>query len=1673
MASASEIKLEGEAQWWYPDEKCAWALGKQVSVVDNEEGDTVVTIETSEGEERSFPIKGVHPYDVSHGLLLDDVSTINNLHEAPLLDVLRRRFANDLIYTACGDVLISVNPYKPIDFLYRLVSPEEAGGEDAKPHLFKIAARALSMLDAGGKGKDQALIISGESGAGKTEASKYIMRFLVHASAATEGDSGVEQQVLESNPVLEAFGNAKTIRNDNSSRFGKFIRIHFLEKRIVGSRIDHFLLEKSRIVQQADNERNYHIFYQLCAGASDEERGALGLLSTAADYTYLSQSGCRTVDGMDDVAEFAATRRALDVIGVSSEEQQAAFRVLSAVLLLGNVQFKAIKDAGGAAGRDSVESCAVANPEVVAALAGLLGLSDTALGFALIKRLLSAGGRGSVTEVPLSAAQAEDSRNALAKAVYQRLFYWLVDRINASIATSASDGGAAQQRTRAIGILDIYGFEILQTNSFEQLCINFANEMLQQQFNEEVFVAEQQMYVREGIDWGALQFADNAACLELIQAKPLGIMLLLDEESMLGRASDDNLLKKLHKAHLDKHPNYSKPRFASPEFIVKHFAGAVAYDITGFVDKNNDALTHDLTVLMSQTKFDFLGALFAIDLAAHGGDSSQAGEGKAGGAVAPAAKHGRGNRGTAMAQAVTVSSRYRRQLADLHAMLSSCAPHYVRCVKPNNLKFPGGFDSDKVLEQLRYAGVLETVRIRRQGFPVRVDFESFVDRYRLLLPTVADASAAEGRGAAERILNLQLADNDAEWQLGKTRVFLRDGQMDALDTLLRRRLNDAAAVIQSRARERSQRRRYQRTRRGFRAMQGQLRRMVARRRFAERLQHVLVVQNLARARVQQWRYARTLAAAAKINAAGRGMLARQLYGRKAREDRRAIQIQAAARGTLARAAYRRELERRDAAARVVTRTVATAAAMHRWRRQKAAVLLLQSASRGFVTRSRYLRGKEMTIMAQSKLKMILQRMAFRKQKKAAIKLASLFRMVPDRRSFWTARAAATFIQSSIRGRLQRAQYRRTLAAAVRMQSCARVWAAQRLAGVKRSERDAATQIQAWRRQRVARRAYKEQREAAVEIAKHARRFLGNREYRAARRAAKMMQAHIRDFQRRTLLKGKVAALGKAAHDADMDGFSTTLLQYPQLLQCRSLDGTLRSLLHFAAHGGDASIAKILLEPAAFDERLAGAALDPAVVDATQDGALHIAAGHGHLDFAKYLLLRGGTVGAGDGAAKVRTASEHLKHMEDGDGKLLEIISRSKGLMSALLKKRKPYNAMWQRRHFVLFPTALAYYRSAKDKMPRGVLSLAGSVISKSIRFKHALELQHPQLVGKGNDSGLIFLQMKTEVDLHAWLSALRGIPGVEFSQMQFKIAGETKSGATVLTDWDKRLALAQQCNAKGETPLHWCALMSDGDAGAKMASLLVANGAPLDGVDKLGRTALHCAVSAANVSVVSYLVQHGADTKARDQQGNTPVDLASKSQRIQRLLVVSAVPVNPSLRGASSSRALSRQSTAGGGAAGESKVGPGRGIAGGLQPTKGTLVSVFFEKVGMEHADLFDRPFIVASVVDDGSVVETMAEPVYSVLQTSSFAWFGQMWHCNTPLEQLSESATVVVEGRTGQGKRPRLECWTSIKVGANIPRPADGGFITGMYKAPVDLSMRKMVVTSSFVDGQLCHARS
>ncbi|XP_058786039.1 myosin-15-like isoform X5 [Vicia villosa] len=600
------------------------------------------------------------------------------------------------------------------------------------------------------EGHSQSILVSGESGAGKTETTKLIMQYLTFVGGrAVCDDRSVEQQVLESNPLLEAFGNARTVRNDNSSRFGKFVEIQFDSKgKISGAAIRTYLLERSRVVQTTDPERNYHCFYQLCASERDAEKYKLGHPS---HFHYLNQSKVYELDGVSSAEEYIKTRKSMDIVGISHEDQEAIFRTLAAILHLGNVEFSPGKEHDSSIVKDEKSKFHLQMA------ANLFKCDLNLLQATLCTRSIQTREGNIVKALDCNAAVA--GRDVLAKTVYARLFDWLVDKINKAVG---QDINSRMQ----IGILDIYGFESFKDNSFEQFCINFANEKLQQHFNEHVFKMEQAEYSKEEIKWSYIEFIDNQDVLDLIEKKPIGIIALLDEACMFPKSTHETFSTKLFK-HFLCHTRFGKEKFSETDFTVSHYAGKVTYHTDTFLDKNRDYVVLEHCNVLSSSKCSFVSGLFP-SLPEESSRSSY--------------------------KFSSVASRFKQQLQALMETLKTTEPHYIRCVKPNSLNLPQKFENTSVLHQLRCGGVLEAVRISLAGYPTRRTYSEFVDRFGLITPEFSDGSY-DDRATTQKILQKLKLEN---FQLGRTKVFLRAGQIGILDSRRAEVLDNAAKCIQRR-----------------------------------------------------------------------------------------------------------------------------------------------------------------------------------------------------------------------------------------------------------------------------------------------------------------------------------------------------------------------------------------------------------------------------------------------------------------------------------------------------------------------------------------------------------------------------------------------------------------------------------------------------------------------------------------------------------------------------------------------------------------------------------------------------------------------------------------------------------------------------------------------------------
>ncbi|KAK3036849.1 hypothetical protein RJ639_031467, partial [Escallonia herrerae] len=734
---------------WVEDPSLAWIDG-QVTKINGEE----VEIQTTHGKTVIASFRNIYPKDMEAPAGgVDDMTKLSYLHEPGVLQNLATRYQLNEIYTYTGSILIAINPFQRLPHLYEAHMMEQYKGAplgELSPHVFAIADVAFrAMIN---DGKSNSILVSGESGAGKTETTKMLMRYLAYLGGrkGTEGRT-VEQQVLESNPVLEAFGNAKTVRNNNSSRFGKFVELQFDKHgRISGAAIRTYLLERSRVCQISDPERNYHCFYLLCAARPEEiEKYKLG---NPKSFHYLNQSNCYELVGVSDAHDYLATRRAMDVVGISEKEQEAIFRVVAAILHLGNVEFAKGKEIDSSILKDDKSKFHLQMT------AELLMCDLAALEDALLKRVMVTPEE--VIKRSLDPDGATVSRDGLAKTIYSRLFDWLVDKINFSI-------GQDPNSKSLIGVLDIYGFESFKANSFEQFCINFTNEKLQQHFNQHVFKMEQEEYTKEEIDWSYIEFVDNQDVLDLIEKKPGGIIALLDEACMFPKSTHETFSQKLYQT-FKAHKRFVKPKLSRTDFAIAHYAGEVQYQSDQFLDKNKDYVVPEHQDLLSASKCSFVAGLF------------------------PALPEEMTKSSSKSSKFSSIGSRFKLQLQQLMETLNSTEPHYIRCVKPNNLLRPAIFENVNIMQQLRCGGVLEAIRISCAGYPTRKTFFEFINRFSLLAPEVLEGNHDEKDACKKILVKMGLTGS----QVGKTKVFLRAGQMAELDARRAQKLRNAAKTIQ-------------------------------------------------------------------------------------------------------------------------------------------------------------------------------------------------------------------------------------------------------------------------------------------------------------------------------------------------------------------------------------------------------------------------------------------------------------------------------------------------------------------------------------------------------------------------------------------------------------------------------------------------------------------------------------------------------------------------------------------------------------------------------------------------------------------------------------------------------------------------------------------------------------
>ncbi|XP_023249558.1 unconventional myosin-VI-like isoform X1 [Seriola lalandi dorsalis] len=763
---------------WAPHPTDGFQLGMIVDI-----GANTLTIEPLNQKGKTFlaPMSQVFPAEDDVNKHVDDNCSLMYLNEATLLNNVRVRYSKDHIYTYVANILIAVNPYYDIPKLYGPDAIKSYQGKSLgtlPPHVYAIADKAyrdMKVLKI-----SQSIIVSGESGAGKTENTKFVLRYLTTTYGSGQD---IDERIVEANPLLEAFGNAKTVRNNNSSRFGKFVEIHFNDKNaVVGGFVSHYLLEKSRICMQSNDERNYHIFYRLCAGASEDIKKKLHLDSPDS-FRYLNRGCTRYFASkdsdkqimqnrkspehqkvgalkdplLDDQGDFNRMCVAMKKIGLDDTEKLDLFRVVAGVLHLGNIDFE---ETGSSSG-----GCVLKNQsgQTLEYCADLLGLDQDDLRVSLTTRVMlttAGGAKGTVIKVPLKVEQANNARDALAKAVYSRLFDHVVKRVNQCFPFQTS--------SNFIGVLDIAGFEYFEHNSFEQFCINYCNEKLQQFFNERILKEEQELYQREGLGVNEVHYVDNQDCIDLVEAKLVGVLDILDEENRLPQPSDQHFALAVHSKHKD-HFRLTVPRKSKltihrnlrddEGFIIRHFAGAVCYETTRFVEKNNDALHMSLESLVCESKDKFVRELFENSNTTK--DSKQ----KAG-----------------KLSFISVGNKFKTQLNLLLEKLRSTGSSFIRCVKPNLKMVSHQFEGALILSQLQCSGMVSVLDLMQGGFPSRAPFHELYNMYKQYMP---DKLTRLNPRLFCKALFKALGLNDNDFKFGLTKVFFRPGKFAEFDQIMK------------------------------------------------------------------------------------------------------------------------------------------------------------------------------------------------------------------------------------------------------------------------------------------------------------------------------------------------------------------------------------------------------------------------------------------------------------------------------------------------------------------------------------------------------------------------------------------------------------------------------------------------------------------------------------------------------------------------------------------------------------------------------------------------------------------------------------------------------------------------------------------------------------------------
>ncbi|KAL2090404.1 hypothetical protein ACEWY4_015092 [Coilia grayii] len=867
------ILQKGDYVW--VDTGMGLPIGAQVKLSDKGE----LQLLDDEGKEHKITkklessLKTMHPTSING---VDDMIRLGDLNEAGLLRNLLVRHKEGLIYTYTGSILVAVNPYQllPLYTTEQVHMYTDRRLGELPPHVFAVADSCFFNMRR--NQKNQCCVISGESGAGKTESTKLMLQFL----AAVSGQrSWIEQQVLEANPILEAFGNAKTVRNDNSSRFGKYIDISFTKGGAIESaRVEQYLLEKSRVCHQAPDERNYHIFYCMLLGMSAEQKKILSL-GSAAEYNYLTMGKCTSCDGRDDIKEYAHFRSAMKILTFSENDSWEISKLLAAILHLGNVNFEETIS-------NNMEGCDICSSNHFNMVAQLLEVEKKALDVGLTQRSFMTN-RESVSK-PLTSAQAQAGRDAFVKAIYGKMFIWIVEKINSAISKPPPEDA----KPLSIGLLDIFGFENFTHNSFEQLCINFANEQLQQFFVKHVFKLEQEEYAREGIVWTHIAYSDNQRTLDVLAIKSLNVLSLIDEESHFPKGTDTTLLNKLNQNH-GKSNIYIPPKNNhETQFGINHFAGVVYYDSKGFLEKNRDALSSNLLHLVETSSNKLLKHIFHNDISSTNNVKSNANPKMI---ITPSnsLRQSADNK----KRVPTLCGQFRQSLDALMKALMACQPYFIRCIKPNDFKKPMLFDRDLCMRQLRYSGMLETIRIRKAGYPIRHTFQEFLNRYRVLLNSAAcDPKTETAKDCSKWICENVLSGKD-DWKVGKTKIFLKDFHDTDLELARDQALHYKALIIQRVLRGYKYRSHFLQQRRATLVLQKHWRGYKVRKQFRVVRRGYSRLQAKVRSRQMQVQYERKREAALVCQKHARGLAARREFARKRAA---VIVLQAHTRGMLAR-----------------------------------------------------------------------------------------------------------------------------------------------------------------------------------------------------------------------------------------------------------------------------------------------------------------------------------------------------------------------------------------------------------------------------------------------------------------------------------------------------------------------------------------------------------------------------------------------------------------------------------------------------------------------------------------------------------------------------------------------------------------------------------------------------